>query len=165
MSYTPEQVKRAPSPATQASLAEEVLRMPDEIPGNDGRPGIVIRGDIRLQVTGLYAALRPVTGHYRIETEGMQEPLHVIWMVEGNVLNHTAYSIDVAFDVRGIPAGEKLTRLLSAQVTDCNGQGRIVHCSVFVQILVVRDDPIVGDPNTGHQSANNGRRPRHRGKT
>ena len=134
MSYTIEQVKRAVSPAP---VAKEVLKMPDKFPGNDQMPGIVITGDIRLRVNEAYTALKPVIGRYRIEMQGMQEPLHVIWMVEGNVLNHTAYSIDVAFDLRGMSAGETLTRVLSAQVTDCNGQGHIVHCSVFVQISVV----------------------------
>jgi hypothetical protein len=148
MSYTPEQIKRASSPAIQGSIAEQVLRMPDKIPENDDMPGIVITGNIRLRVTASYAALRPVTGYYRIETKGMQEePLHVIWMVEGNVLNHTANSIDVAFDMKGIRAGETLTRMLSAQVTDCNGHGRIFHCSVFVQIFVVKDDLIVKYPS------------------
>ena len=140
MSYTPEQIRRASSPPIQGYIAEQVLRTPGKSPENDDMPGIVITGDIRLRVSELYAALGPVTGHYRIETKGMQEPLHVIWMVEGNVLNHTAYSIDVAFDMKGIRAGETLTRMLSAQVTDCNGHGRIFHCSVFVQIFVVKDD-------------------------
>jgi len=103
-------------------------------------PRVVITGDIRLRVTESYAALRPVKGHYRIETEGMQEPLHVIWIIEGNVLNHTVHCIDVEFDMRGTPAGETLTRVLTAQVTERNGQGCIVHSSVFVQILVVSDD-------------------------
>ncbi len=102
-------------------------------------PKVVIRGDIRLRVPESYSALRPIKGHYRIETEGMQEPLHVIWIIEGKVLNHTVHSIDVTFDVRGTPAGETLTRMLTAQVTDRNGQGCIVHSSVFVQIFVIRD--------------------------
>jgi hypothetical protein len=70
----------------------------------------------------------------------MEEPLHVIWIAEGDVLNHTVHAIDVAFDVRGTPAGETLTRLLTAQVTESNGRGCIVHSSVFVQVSVVRDD-------------------------
>lgn len=148
MSYTIEQIKRA---ETQTSLAEEVLRVPGNISGNDEMPGILITGDIRLRVNESNAALRLVMGHYRIETQGMQEPLHVIWMVEGNVLHHTAYSIDVAFDLRGMLAGETLTRVLSAQVTDCNGRGHIVLCSVFVQISVVKDDRILGVANIGHQ--------------
>ena len=103
-------------------------------------PKVVIEGDIRLRVTESYAAGRPVKGYYRIETEGMQEPLQVIWIIEGNVLNHTVRSIEVEFDVRGTPAGETLTRVLTAQVTDQNGQGCIVHSSVFIQIFVMLDD-------------------------
>ena len=157
MSYTIEQVKQV---ASSPPVAQEVLKMPGKFPGNEQMPGIVIRGDIRLRVNESYTALRPVIGHYRIETQGMQEPLHVIWMVEGNVLHHTAYSIDVAFDLRGIPPGETLTRLLSVQVTDRDGRGHIVHCSVFVQIVVVKDDLIMGDSHTGHQRAKIGRDPR-----
>ena len=159
MSYTIEQVKRA---ETQTSLAEEVLRVPGNISSNDEMPGILITGDIRLRVNETNAALKPVMGHYRIKTQGMQEPLHVIWMVEGNVLNHTVHSIDVAFDLRGMLAGETLTRVLSAQVADCNGRGHIVLCSVFVQISVVKDDIIMRDSSTGHQRAKIGRGLRQR---
>ena len=134
MSETLKQMKRMQSP-----LLKAVPRIPGRVPVPSGTPKVVIRGDIRLRVPESYAALRPIKGYYRIETEGMQEPLHVIWIIEGNVLNHTVHSIDVAFDVRGTPAGETLTRQLSAQVTDRNGQGCIVHSSVFVQIFVIRD--------------------------
>jgi len=140
MSDTQKQVEPTQARAIKASLLKEVSHVPARVPGTDGMPRVVITGDIRLRVTESYAALRPVKGHYRIETERMQEPLHVIWIIEGNVLNHTVHSIDVEFDVRGTPAGETLTRVLTAQVTERNGQGCIVHSSVFVQILVVSDD-------------------------
>jgi hypothetical protein len=140
MSETLKQVEPTQARAIQASLLKEASHVPARVPGTDGMPRVVITGDIRLRVTESYAALRPVKGHYRIETEGMQGPLHVIWIIEGNVLNHTVHSIDIEFDVRGIPAGETLTRVLTAQVTERNGQGCIVHSSVFVQILVVSDD-------------------------
>ena len=140
MSNTLKQGERTPSLARQASLLQEVSHIPGRVPGTDGMPRVVIQGDIRLRVTESLAALRPVTGHYRIETEDMQEPLQVIWILEAAVLNHTARSIEVAFDVRGTPAGDTLTRLLTAQVTESNGQGCTVHSSVFVQILVVSDD-------------------------
>ena len=140
MSDTLKQVERTQTCAIQAPLLQDVSHIPARIPGTDGMPGVVIIGDIRLRVTESYAAGGPVKGFYRIETEGMQERLQVIWIIEGNVLNHTVRSIDVEFDVRGIPAGETLTRLLTAQVTDRNGQGCIVHSSVFIQIFVVRDD-------------------------
>src|SRR5215472_17464804 len=139
MTETLKQRERTQSPAIQAPLLKEVSRITGGVPGTSQTPKVVIRGDIRLRVPESYAALRPIKGYCRIETEGMQEPLHVIWIIEGNVLNHTVYSIDVAFDVRGTPAGETLTRQLSAQVTDRNGQGCIVHSSIFVQIFVIRD--------------------------
>lgn len=146
MRDVPEQVERTQAQAIQAPFFKEVSRIPGSAPGTGGTPKVVIRGDIRLRVTESYAALRPVKGHYRIETENMQEPLHVIWITEGNVLNHTVHSIEVAFDARGTPAGETLTRVLSAQVTERNAQGCIVHSSVFVQICVMRDDLPVRDP-------------------
>lgn len=139
MSETLKQVERTQSPAIHAPLLKEILRIPARVPGSSNTPKVLIQGDIRLRVTESYAALSPVKGHYRIETEGMQEPLHVIWMAGGNVLSHTVHAIDVAFDLRGIPAGETLTQVLTAQVTDRNGQGCVVHSSIFVQIFVIRD--------------------------
>lgn len=139
MSDTLKQVERIQPEPIQTSLLKEVAHVPAKVPGTDGMPRVVITGDIRLRVTESYVALRPVKGHYRIETEGMREPLDVIWIAEGNVLNHTVHAIDIAFDVRGTPAGETLTRVLTAQVTESNGQGCIVHSSVFVQIFIVRD--------------------------
>jgi hypothetical protein len=128
------------APAIQAPLVKEVSRLPSGVRERVGVPKVLIRGDIRLRVPEFSATSRPVKGHYHIETEGMHEPLQVIWIIEGNVLNHTVRSIVVEFDVRGIPAGETLTQVLTAQVTDKNGQGCIVHSSVFIQIFVMRDD-------------------------
>jgi hypothetical protein len=140
MSSTLKHIEQAQAPAIQVPLANEVSHLPGRVRGTGGIPKVLIRGDIRLRVTQSNAVRRPVKGHYHIETEGMQEPLHVIWIIEGKVLNHTVHSLDVEFDVRGMPAGETLTRVLTAQVTDTNGQGCIVHSSVFIQIFVVRDD-------------------------
>ena len=140
MSSTLKHMEQAQALAIQVPFAKEILRFPRRIREIIGMPKVLIQGDIRLRVTESYAAGRPVKGHYRLETDGMEEPLQVIWIIEGNVLNHTVRSIDVEFDVRGIPAGETLTRVLSAQVTDQNGHGCIVHSSVFIQIFVVRDD-------------------------
>src|SRR5207244_10464613 len=114
-----------------------LLHCTPSIPGDpeksNSNPKVLIKGDIRLRVTESYAGRRPVRGGYTIETESMQKPLHVIWMIEGNVLNHTVHSIEVAFDVRGISAGETLTRPLTAQGTDRGGQRCIVERHVFVQ--------------------------------
>ena len=140
MSDTLKQVERTQSLAIQTSFLKEVPQIPAMAPRTGGMPKVVIEGDIRLRVTESYAAGRPVIGYYRLKTEGMQEPLQVVWIIEGDVLNHTVHSIDVEFDVRSIPAGEILTRVLTVQVTDQNGQGCIVHSSVFIQIFVMQDD-------------------------
>ncbi len=132
-------VKRTQRQSAHTGMKGRVY-IPDDLATTNSSPKVVITGDIRLRVTESYAAHRPVKGYYRIKMEGMREPLHVIWITEGNVLNHTVHAIDIAFDLRGIPAGETLTRLLTAQVTENNGQGCIVHTSVFIQIFVVRDE-------------------------
>ncbi|OLB53252.1 MAG: hypothetical protein AUI01_12150 [Ktedonobacter sp. 13_2_20CM_2_56_8] len=138
MKRTLAEIKSAQSQA-KCALLHRIPSIPDDPEKNNSNPKVFIKGDIRLRVTESYAGRRPVRVRYIIETEGMQEPLHVIWMIEGNVLNHTVHCIEVAFDVRGISAGETLTRLLTAQVTNRGGQGCIVHSSVFIQIFVVRD--------------------------
>ncbi|HLJ33301.1 MAG TPA: hypothetical protein VKU38_06615 [Ktedonobacteraceae bacterium] len=138
MRDTLEQVERTSLLAIQTPLQKEISYIPDSIPGTDGIPEVVITGDVRLRVTESFAALGSVNGRYRIETDGIQEPFHVIWIIEGQVLNHTIHSIEVAFDLRGMSAGETLTRLLTAQVTERNGQERIIHSSIFIQISVVK---------------------------
>jgi hypothetical protein len=140
MSSTLQRKEQAQALSIQVPLTKGVPRLPGSVRGTAGIPKVIIQGDIRLRVTESYAAVGSVKGCYHIETEGMQEPLHVIWIIEGTVLNHTMRSIDVEFDMRGIPAGETLTRVLTAQVTDNNGHGCIVHSSIFIQIFVVRDD-------------------------
>ncbi len=140
MRDTLENIERKPLPALQASPLKEVLHIPESVPITDGMPRVIITGDVRLRVTESFAALRPVKGRYHIETEGMQEPFHVIWISEGQVYSHTVHSIEIAFDMRGMSAGETLTQILTAQVTERNGQGCIVHSSVFIQISVVSDD-------------------------
>jgi hypothetical protein len=140
MDSTLKQIEETQVQAIQVPLANAVSHLPSRFRGTCEIPKVLIRGDIRLRVTESYAASWPVKGHYSLETEGMLEPLQVIWIIEGTVLNHTVRSLDVEFDVRGIPAGESLTRMLTAQVTDKDGQGCIVHSSIFIQIFVVRDD-------------------------
>ncbi len=144
MSSTLKHREQTQAPAIQVPV-KEISRLPRRVREIVGMPRVLIQGDIRLRVPESYAASRPVKGHYHIVTEGMHEPLQVIWIIEGNVLNHTVCTLDVEFDAKGIPAGETLTRLLTAQLIETNGQGCIVHSSVFIQIFVVRDDLRTGD--------------------
>ena len=132
-------VKAAPS-QTPHALLKSRPSIPDASETINSQPKVAIKGDIRLRINEQYAARRLVKGRYQIDIEGLQEPLHVLWMIEGHVLSHTVHAIEVAFDVQGTPAGETLTWQLTAQVTEGGGQGCIVHSSVFVQIFVVHDD-------------------------
>ncbi|MGH2498377.1 MAG: hypothetical protein ACRDIV_27090 [Ktedonobacteraceae bacterium] len=140
MGITREREKRASEAIMQMPYVQETSRMPVIAPVIEGLPKAIIQGDVRLCVSESLAALRPVEGHYTLETEEMQLPLHVIWIIEGSVLDHTAHSITVAFDMRGTSAGETRTHLLTAQVTDENGRGYVVHSSIFIQITVVKDE-------------------------
>jgi hypothetical protein len=145
MSSTLQRREQTQAPARTAFIVEEISRIPQSVRELVSEPKVFIRGDIRLQVTGSYAANKLVKGHYHIETEGMQEPLQVIWIIEGKVLNHTVRSLDIEFDVRGIPAGETLTKMLTVQVMETKGRKCIVNTSIFIQIRVVRDDVCTSD--------------------
>jgi hypothetical protein len=135
MSQTLEHMGRTPSLVVGAPASRPP--MPDGSAEADAAPKVAITGDVRLQVNEQDAARGPVRGRYHIQMEGMRDPLRVIWMVEGQVLSQSASGIDVAFDLRGTPAGAILTWLVSAQVTERGGQGCIVHSSIFVQVGVV----------------------------
>jgi len=105
------------------------------------QPKVLITGDIRLCVTESDAALQPITGHYRIQMTGMQEPLYTLWHAEGQVVCRQTRSTDIAFDVRGARAGETRTYLVAVQVAESSAQGRVVLSGMFVQVAVIKDDP------------------------
>lgn len=105
------------------------------------QPKVCIRGDMKLHVTEAEAVLHPITGRYCIEMTGMQEPLHVLWYGEGQVLRHQARSTEIAFDMRDARAGEIWTYLVALQVTESGVQGRVVQSGVFVQIAVHENFP------------------------
>ena len=93
-----------------------------------------------MRVTESEAALHPITGHYNIETAGMQEPLYTLWHAEGQVLCRLARTTDIIFDVRGARAGERRTYLVAAQVTESGVLGQVVLSGMFVQVIVTSDD-------------------------
>ena len=104
-------------------------------------PKVVITGDVRLRIRARDAARCPAKGRYTIATEGLQHPLVVLWIIDGQVLHQSDREIEVAFDVRGKTIGETLTRQLSVQVTARGGYGPVVHSSVFIQVVVVPGEP------------------------
>lgn len=135
-----EQIKSAQMRAAQTFLADKAMQHPETGEATNGTPKVMIKGDIRLRVAAAVAAHRLIKGSYRLALEQMQEPLQVIWITEGKVIGHSVHDIDIEFDLRGVSAGETRTYVVSAHVTDSNGQGRIIHSSVFVQILVMGDE-------------------------
>lgn len=100
------------------------------------QPKVSITGDIRMCVSELDTAVRPIIGHYSIEPTGMQEPLYTLWYAEGRVLHRQAHSTTIAFDMHGARAGETRTYLVAAQVTE-SPERRCIVSGVFVQILVM----------------------------
>src|SRR2546429_6769176 len=139
MKRTLANIKSAQSQA-KCALLHSTPSIPGDPEKSNSNPKVLIKGDIRLRVTESYAGRRPVRGRYTIETESMQKPLHIIWMIEGNVLNHTVHSIEVAFDVRGISAVGKAPRVFTLQVRGRGGEGCNVRTSEFFYIFFVRKD-------------------------
>ncbi len=137
MSAYTEQAQRTYSAARSNPLFDEVTQLSDIPALATSAPKVVIKGDIRLRVSEAYAALKPIKGSYSIDLKEMRAPLQVIWITEGKVLRHSVQDIDLEFDLRGATAGETRTHLLTAHVTELDGQGSIVQSSVFVQIFVV----------------------------
>ena len=99
-------------------------------------PYVVITGDLQLVVTESDVARGPITGHYSIETQEMQEPLQVYWGAEGQVCNRQARATDIAFEMPQAQAGQSWIYPVQAQVTD---QRTSIVTGVFVQILVTAD--------------------------
>jgi hypothetical protein len=100
------------------------------------QPMVIIKGDISLRVTESEAAHQLIIGRYHIETEGLQEPLHLLWYAEGKVLHRQARSTAIAFDLRGTPAGQTRICQVTVQVVERGGRGRVVQSGIFVQIVV-----------------------------
>ena len=84
--------EKASASTIQVPLETEESSLPGRMRERGDIPRVLIQGDIRLLVPESAAAHRPVRGHYHIETEGLREPLQVIWMLEGKVLKAASLS-------------------------------------------------------------------------
>lgn len=93
-----------------------------------------------MYVTESEATLHPILGSYRVETSGMQEPLHILWHTEGQVIQRKTRSADIAFDLRGTQAGQTHTYLVAVQVVERGTRGHVVQSGVFVHIFVTSND-------------------------
>jgi hypothetical protein len=131
------------SPPTTSTLAAPQMHPAQAesyaafLPGQElQQPMVIIKGAISLRLTESEAAHQPIIGRYYIETEGLQEPLHLLWYAEGKVLHRQARSTAIAFDLHGTPVGQTRICQVAVQVVERGGRGRVVQCGVFVQIVV-----------------------------
>lgn len=102
-------------------------------------PSVMITGDLQMVVAEADAAHGPITGSYRVETEGMQEPLLILWGAEGQVLNRQARATAITFDLTGMRAGQRMITSVQVQVTD---RRMSIVSGVFVQLLIVANAPL-----------------------
>lgn len=96
-----------------------------------------IKGDLTIIVTEQAVARGPIIGRYTVETQGMREPLCVLWHAQdGKVLNGCARSTEIAFDLSGTRAGHLWTTVITVQVTDAEMRDAILE-GTFVQVRVI----------------------------
>lgn len=151
-----EQRDSAALPLSRISFPQERSSFAPVIEARERHPQAAIKGDIRFCVTQREAMHGPITGHYHVETQDVQEPLFFLWHAQdGEVLNRSARSTDIVFDLRGehtpqcwtsvilgrAGTGHLWTSVISVQVTDAEAHNSIVN-GIFVQILVTREDTI-----------------------
>jgi hypothetical protein len=146
--------EKAPLQSTRLSSPSEKASFIAAIGALDRHPEASIKGDISFCVTRQQVIAGPITGHYRVETKDLQEPIFFYWHAQdGEVLNRNASSTEIAFDLRGertgpwwTPAtlgggskGQLWTSVISVQVTGADALYSIISAT-FVQILVIGED-------------------------
>ena len=104
---------------------------------SDRHPEASIKGDLGIFVTEQEVARGPISGRYTVETQDMREPIFVRWRTQhGRVLNRSARSTAIAFDLCGTRAGQIWTAVITVQVTDAETCDTIIKGN-FVQIRVM----------------------------
>ena len=102
-------------------------------------PKAWITGDTIFSLAEQEVARGPITGYYTVVVEDMAEPLFVLWQAQnGAVLNRSARSTAIAFDLSAACAGERWTSEIIVQVTDAVTHDTVVS-GTFIQVLVTSD--------------------------
>ncbi len=105
----------------------------------DRHPKAWITGDIICSLAEQEVARGPITGHYTVLVEDMAEPLFVLWRAQnGTVLNSSARSTAIAFDLSEACVGQRWTSEIMVQVTDAVTYDTVVS-GTFIQMLVTSD--------------------------
>jgi len=102
----------------------------------DRHPKAWIKGDIVFSLAEQEVARGPIIGHYTVAVEDMAGPLFVLWQAQnGAVLNRSARSTAIAFDLSKARAGQLWTSEIMVQVTDAVTYDTVVS-GIFIQVLV-----------------------------
>ena len=102
----------------------------------DRHPKAWITGDITFSLAEQEVARGPIIGHYTVVVEDMAEPLFVLWRAQNEaVLNRSARSTAIAFDLSEACAGQRWTSEIMVQVTDAVTYDTVVY-GTFIQVLV-----------------------------
>jgi hypothetical protein len=106
----------------------------------DRHPRAWIKGDRSIcSVAEQEVARGPITGHYTVVMEDIAEPLFVLWQAQnGAVLDRSARSTAIAFDLSEACAGQLWTSDITVQVTDAITYDTVVS-GTFIQMLVTSD--------------------------
>ena len=120
----------------QASSPRERVSFDTAFVAIDRHPKAAIRGDVHFCVTEQEIMRGPIIGHYRVETEDLQEPLFFLWCAqEGEVLNRSERSTDIAFDL----SDERTSQCWMSVILDAPCTGHLWTSVVSVQVMGAGD--------------------------
>jgi hypothetical protein len=136
---SPDESGSSPVPPTQQFSHDVGIASDTGGANRDRHPQVFLTGDLRLSVTEQEVARGPITGQYTIEAQDLRKPPFVLWQADnGGVLNRSARSTAITFDLGGVRADQIWTSEITVQVTDAETYDTIV-LGAFVQILVTND--------------------------
>src|SRR2546426_1161099 len=97
-------------PKLQPFFPQEGMASVAVVEDRDRHPQAWITGDIICSPAEQEVARGPIIGHYTVVVEDMAEPLFVLWQAQnGAVLNRSARSTAIAFDLSEACAGQRWT--------------------------------------------------------
>jgi hypothetical protein len=126
-------------PKLQPFFPQDQMASVAVVEGRGRHPKAWIKGDIIFSLGEQEVARGPITGHYTVVMEDMAEPLFVLWQAQnGAVLNRSARSTAIVFDLSEACVGQLWTSEITVQVTDAVTYDTVVS-GTFIQMLVTSD--------------------------
>src|SRR5579859_6418069 len=105
-------------PKLQPFFPQEGMASVAVVEDRDRHPKAWIKGDIIFSLGEQEVARGPINGHYTVVVEDMAEPFFVLWRAQnGAVLNRSARSTAIAFDLSEACVGQLWTSEIMVQVT------------------------------------------------